>query len=311
MALQTEEPRAPREENVDHGDPAVEEGTTLEISLDEDEDEEPGETEPARASRKERRANRLREEREARERAEAQAEEARREAREARERSEHLAQRVAFIEGRQTAGAAGEGNPHEKRIAALRDKEAQIYADYNRVNANLTPAERADYQRRAREIQDQIAEAVADKRFDEREAERQRQMPHPSEGALQAEFPEIYQNPAVLRWAMFRQGQLLMERGLSHPTIETAREALGEAKKRMTGARTAEPPQRRDVDHRERQRFAGASRGGGSGSTAPTKVKLGTLQIKSAMAMYPTETREAACKKWVQRTGWGKKQQGT
>jgi hypothetical protein len=212
------------------------------------------------------------------------------------------------MEGYLTRQAQGQGgqqqDPHEQRIVALKKQTDELYDAYNSRKATLTEKQHQEFREKAYELQNQMAETVADRRFDQRMQQAQRNQPHPAEATLMAEFNDVYSDPRKLRWAMASQAQAMLKKGIDRPTIEMAREHLRKAQEEFGGG---PPRESRREDLRDRRHFSGPPRGAnGTGQTPPRsgKVVLGKIQQRMAMAMFPNDSRPEACKKWVKATKW-------
>ena len=285
-----------------------ENASEMNIDLEElDEDDEPPAA-PAKARdddrppRAERRANRLRKEREGREAAEREAEARRQESEQHLRALQQTNERLAFLEGRQAQQGGGPTNPYDAAVAEAEEAQAKLYKDYNAIRPALKPNEHDDWQKRATEAQARVFDARAERIQARREYQSRQHQPDPLQLSMQAEFPEVYQNPKAAQWVLHEGNKRHVEMGRDARDINIVRQTFRDAVARFN---LRDTPQDRRVDPKERQRFAGTPRGGaGSSASQKREVKVGKMQIVAATEMYPKLPPREAVKKWLRATGW-------
>lgn len=223
-------------------------------------DDEPAEEDEPRQSRADKKRNRYRELQERAEAAE-------------RDRAE-MAGRITQMQ--QLYDEARRAPPQQQQRTEQRDELSEkldsvyreqdlLYRELQARGKTLTQEDISKYEKRARELDEQKHELIADRKLRATGGGRAQQDPGAAVGAfLQMQYSDVYGNPQALSWAQARYQMLKAE---GRPAgFEVLQEVMSETRQRyrLPGGqqqqRQAAPPRAS-----QQARYAGAPRGGGAG----------------------------------------------
>lgn len=261
---------------------------TEEVEVQEPDDDE--EEEAAAKTRAEKRSERGRNRVSARERAAAA--EARAEV--LREQLEAERSQRAQTRPAETQQNNSEVVRHEKRYLDITAEQKRLFNEYQSAR-DLTPAQEAEFERRAHVLEVQKNNALADMREahlapQRAQAERER--------AQAARAPDVYANPRALEYAAgeFRKRIALGE--ADTPELHDA--VCEEARQVILGKRPA-------PDAAQRARATGMGNGARAPMSGQQPVRLsmpkGSPMYRMAVAAYPNDDPGVACQKWANKHG--------
>lgn len=182
----------------------------------------------------------------------------------------------------------------EKRYDAIVAEQERLFHEYQRAQ-NLTPAQEADFQRRAKELDFRKTNAAVDIR----EAHNApRRVAEEHKRAMAARAPDVYGNQAALAYAAGEyQKRLAMG---EKDSIELHDLVMEEARQVILGKRP--PP-----DASQRARATGMSNGARApiGAQQPVRLSMpkGSPMYRMALAAYPNDEPGVACQKWANKHG--------
>lgn len=264
------------------------EGEAEEIEVQEPDDDE--EEEKAAKSRSEKRSERGRDRVSLRERTAA-----------AEARTELLREQLETERSQRTQTRTHDAQPNNNEVARLeRNYEAvlaqqkTLFNEYQRAQS-LTPAQEAEYERRAAVLDYQKTNALVELRDANNAPQRAREE---HKRLMSARAPDVYANLTALAYAAGEyQKRLAMGEA---DTLELHDAACEEARQVILGKRP--PP-----DQAQRARATGMGSGARApvGAGAPVKLSMpkGSPIYKIAVAMYPNDEPGVACQKWANKHG--------
>lgn len=282
----------------------------VELSDDDDDDDGGGQQDATRETRNERRRNRYREAQEAAESARAEAAELRRQY---AETNTKLGQAMGYIDSMRQQPqqpAAPQADENDAALKKVYDEQERILSLVTLKGKNLTKAELDDYNRLARELDEQKTELILAKRMRGQQAQQQgnaqqnieqlaqqaalRMIHSDVYGHAKAQAATAYADRIYMELAAEKQPQSQPEMfELLNQAMDAARVHILKTKPRYAASQAPSAGQR--------AKYAGSSAGGGVSRTESLTMTKEMRQM--ADAMYPKLPTAERYKKWAQGPG--------
>lgn len=228
---------------------------------------------------------------------------------ETRRKNNELAERIARMEGAQSAmhrqaAVRDETDDEDELDSVLESYQSELESAWNALRAkgaNATEQDKEAYRLKAKEIDKKKAIATADIIVKRRMGEvTEAQSQEAVRAAIRTRYSDVYSNPRAVQYAEgeYRKLVALGERGTPEQVLDKAMEAARTAFR----MRSAPPPTERD-----RRQFSGPPRGRapstGGGDDSGGEIRMTKDLRRMARAMYPNLSEAESYKKWAQGPG--------